>query len=441
MFCAMSLLAPLMAALLTVPPQPPASRQAAAGEPAIRQETVRLQTQDGAGVLAIYHTPAGRQPRTAFLFMHPRGGNLSHFALQPLARRGYGALGMGSRSMNRTGVHEELLLDVAAGVKFLRDRGAERVILAGHSGGGSLLAFYQAQAETAPPNRIKETPAGDPPDLNKYDLPKADGFVTLNAAEGEGIHFTHHLDPSLVDENDPFSYHPSLDMYHPANGFRVPPEATKYSPEFVERVRKAQEARGWRLVELARAKVREQDRYRRMMQAPAFKTLPLDEQLMIERRAGFDAPMVIYRTRAELHYFDLTIDPSDREVGHMSGPVKDGHRRSDLRNWRYEDPLSTGITAREFLSTLSLVSNANFWENLGKISIPVLVTNSSADSGILPHEAEKTFEAVASRDKERLWIIGGEHGYQPHGPKAGKGDQQAQLIDAIDKWAAKRWPH
>lgn len=408
--------------------------------PEVRQETVRLQAEDGAGLPAIYHTPAGPPPKVAFLFMHPRGGNISHFALAPLARRGYAALGMGSRSMNRTGIHEELLLDVAAGVRFLRQRGAERVILAGHSGGGSLLAFYQAQAETAPPNRITATPAGDPPDLNEYELPKADGFVTLNAAEGEGVHFTHHLDPSLIDETDPLSYDPSLDMYHPDNGFRVPPETTKYSPEFIERVRKAQEARGWRLVEVARAKVREQNRYHQMLKSPSFKTLPLHEQLTIERRAGFDAPMVIYRTRAELHYFDLSIDPSDRLWGHMTGPVKDGYRRSDLKNWRYDDPLSTGITAREFLSTLSLVSNARFWDNLAKISIPVLVTNSSADSGILPHEAKRTFEAVASRDKERVWIIGGEHGYQPHGPKAGKGDQQEQLLSAMDGWAKKRWP-
>jgi pimeloyl-ACP methyl ester carboxylesterase len=426
---------PLLAALLTVQPQ-----RSAPTAPSTVQETVRLETQDGAGVLAIYHTPAARKPKTAILFMHPRGGNLSHFALVPLARRGYATLGMGSRSMNRTGIHEELLLDVAAGVKFLRQRGAQSVILAGHSGGGSLLAFYQAQAETLPPNRIKETPAGDPPDLNKYDLPKADGFITLNAAEGEGLHFTHHLDPSLIDESDPFSYDPALDMYNPANGFRVPPETTKYSPEFVAKVRKAQEARGWRLVELARARVREQNRYRDLMRAPTFSGLPVAEQLMIERRAGFDPPMIVYRTRAELHYFDLTIDPSDRVWGHMTGPVKDNYRRSDLRNWRYDDPLSSGISVREFLSTLSLVSNARLWDNLPKISIPVLVTNSSADSGILPHEAEKTFEAVTSRDKERVWIVGGEHGYQPNGPKAGKGDQQEQLITAIDAWAKKRWP-
>ena len=405
-----------------------------------RQEIVSLRAEDGAGLYAAYHAPAGRQPTVGFVFMHPRGGNVTHFALKPLAERGFAALGMGSRSLNRTGVHEELVLDVAAGVKFMKSRGVKTVILAGHSGGGSLMAFYQSQAEAAPGTRVKSTPAGDPPDLNKFDMPKADGFVTLNAAEGEGLHFTHHLDPSLTDESDPMSYDPSLDMYSPANGFREPPGVTKYSPEFVEKIRKAQQARGWRLVEIAMGKVRAQNYHRDLIASPAFKQLNEEQQLLVKRRAEFDAPMIVYRTRAELHYFDLTLDPSDREPGHMTGPVVNGHRRSDLRNYQDQDVLSTGITAREFLSTLSLVSHAKMWENLKNISVPVLVTNSSADSGILPEEAKNTFESVASKDKEKVFIIGGEHGYEPNGPKKGKGDQREQLLDAITKWANKRWP-
>ena len=405
----------------------------------LTQEVVSLRAEDGGRLYATYVVPQGKTPKTAVVFMHPRGGNVTHFALEPLARQGFATLGMGSRDLNRTGIHEELVLDVAAGVRFVRSRGAQTVILAGHSGGGSLMAFYQSQAEASPPRRVKETPSGDPPDLNRFELPKADGLVTLNAAEGEGVHFTHHLDASLVDEADPFSYDPSLDIYNPANGFRVPPETTKYAADFLDKVRKAQQSRGWRLVEIAKAKVREQNRYRAMMASATFKQLPLAEQLMIERRAEFDAPMVIYRTRAEPRYFDLSLDPSDRVWGHMTGPVKDGYRRSDLKNYRYDDTLSIGITAREFLSTLSLVSNAQLWPNLGKISIPVLVTNSSADSGILPNEARSTFEAVASKDKERLWVVGGEHGFEPNGPKAGAGTQRDELVDAITKWAKKRF--
>ncbi len=405
----------------------------------IREEVVRLKAEDGGGLYAAFTVPANRQPTIGFLFMHPRGGEVTHFALKPLAERGFATLGMGSRYMNRTGIHEELLLDLAAGVKFLHAHGVQRVILVGHSGGGSLTTFYQSQAEAAPGTRVKHTPAGDPPDLNTFDLPKADGIVTLNAAEGEGLHFTHHLDPSLTDESDPFSYDPSLDPYNPANGFRVPPGVTKYSPEFIDRFYKAQQARGRRLVEIAMGKVREQNAYRDLMQSPAFKQMTEEQQLMVTRRAQFDAPMVIYRTRAELHYYDLSIDPSDREVGHMTADRVNGFRRSDLTDWNIEDTLSTGITARQFLSTLSLVSDANLYENLKHVSVPVFVVNSTADSGIMLGEGQRTYDAAVSKDKEKLVIVGGEHGFEPNGPKAGKGEQKDQLYAAMTAWVNKRW--
>ena len=53
-----------------------------------RQEIVSLRAEDGAGLYAAYHTPSGRQPSVGFVFMHPRGGNVTHFALKPLAERG-----------------------------------------------------------------------------------------------------------------------------------------------------------------------------------------------------------------------------------------------------------------------------------------------------------------------------------------------------------------
>ena len=64
-----------------------------------------------------------------------------------------------------------MVLDIAEGVRFLKSRGFEQVVLLGQSGGGSLMAFYQAQAVTTPPGRVSSTPAGDPPNLNEFDLP------------------------------------------------------------------------------------------------------------------------------------------------------------------------------------------------------------------------------------------------------------------------------
>ncbi len=406
----------------------------------VRQEAILLKAQDGGHPQALYHHLAGRRPKTGVVIMHPRGDQTTHFILEPLARQGFAALGMAPRNVNCSNLHEELLLDVAAGVRFLKSRGVECIFLAGHSGGGSLMAYYQAQAETAPPHRVRHTPAGDPPDLNQFDLPKADGLVTLNAAEGEGLHMAHHLDPSVTDENDPFSYDPSLDLYNPDNGFRVPPEETHYSPEFLERFRKAQQERARRLVEIAWGYVREQNYYRDLMKSAAFQKMSLRDQLMIERRAQFERPFEIYRTRADPRYYDLSLDPNDRAFGHyFAGFAEAGFNRSDLQNWAKEERLSC-VTPRTFLSTESIASYARLYDGLGKISVPVLVINSSADPGIHPSEAKKTWESVASKDKEKVWIIGGNHGFLPEGPQAGKGDQREQCVRAIASWAQKRWP-
>jgi pimeloyl-ACP methyl ester carboxylesterase len=176
------------------------------------------------------------------------------------------------------------------------------------------------------------------------------------------------------------------------------------------------------------------------MKSPAFQKLSVGDQLMIERRAQYERPMLIYRTRSDPRYYDRTLDPNDRTSGHyFAGFAQGGVNRSDLQNWAKEERLSC-LTARTFLSTESIASNARLWDNLDKISVPVLVVNSSADPGIHPSEAKKTFESAASKDKERVWIIGGNHGFAPEGPKAGKGDQREQAVNAIASWIQKRWP-
>ena len=130
-------------------------------------------------------------------------------------------------------------------------------------------------------------------------------------------------------------------------------------------------------------------------------------------------------------------------VGHYrigQDDVKDGYKRTDFTNWEFGEDVMIGLTPRSFLSTISILSNARLWDNLQKISVPLLVINSSADPGIHPSEAKKTNEVAASKDKERVWIVGGDHGFLPEGPKAGKGDQREQVVRAMANWANARWP-
>src|SRR6185369_10663326 len=129
-----------------------------------------------------------------------------------------------------------------------------RVVLLGNSGGGSLFAFYLAEAGRPPSARLAAAPSGDRVPLGETDMPMADGLVLLAAHLGEGAFMLDHLDASVVDESDPTSVNPRLDMYDPANGYRpMAAGPSQYAAAFVAEVRAAQRARCERLDAQARA--------------------------------------------------------------------------------------------------------------------------------------------------------------------------------------------
>ena len=126
----------------------------------------------------------------------------------------------------------------------------------GNSGAGSLYCLYQAQAVTAPLGRLTDTAAGDPYDLNAFTMPPADGMIFLGAHLGAGKILQTEIDPAVIDENDPLSCDPELNMYRPANGFREPPEYSTYPDEFLARYRNAQVGRVERIDAIAREHIR-----------------------------------------------------------------------------------------------------------------------------------------------------------------------------------------
>jgi pimeloyl-ACP methyl ester carboxylesterase len=401
----------------------------------IQLEQTSIKADDGIVTEGMLYSIPSRRPKTVVVTMHPNDDRQRHYMLRPAAERGFAGYGMKSRWAGEHGIHEELLLDIAAAVRYLKkERGFERVVFTGQSGGGSLFAFYQSQAETAPPNRLQQTPAGDPPDLNKYEMMPADGIVILNANEGEGLHLTHHLDPSIIDESDPLSVDPSLDMYNPANGFSVPPESSRYSPEFAKKFRAAQWARAERLTERARAYVRERNFYRSLMKQTRFETLPLEQRLEIERRAEHLPMMVLYRTEADLDYTDQITRPTDREYG------SNRSRRPDVFNLGPEARTRT-IRPDVFLSTMSgPASRARLHENIRKVTVPTLVLVGTADRGTYVWEQEKTYESAGAKDRMIVKIEGADHAWNPSGSKAGDGKQQERMLDALFTWVAKRFP-
>ena len=174
-------------------------------DPSVRREIVYIEATDTAQSSGVLYRPAGREPKTVVYLMHPRGEFTRHYVVPPLTDRGYAVFGHNSRYLNNDThmIHERLLFDIAAGMRYLKEAGFERIVLLGNSGGGSLLGFYQSQASRAPGDRLTATPGGEAIDLTQEDMPEGDLYIAVAAHLGEGRFMLNVLDPSVTDENDP----------------------------------------------------------------------------------------------------------------------------------------------------------------------------------------------------------------------------------------------
>ena len=399
--------------------------------PRVRQEPVMLEAADGGISSGVLYT-TGRH-RTVVCFMHPKADMSRHYAIPAIVDAGFAAFGQNSRWVNNDElcVHETLLLDVAAGLLHLREIGFERIILVGNSGGGSLYAFYQAQATTTPPGRLTHTPAGDALDLNEHDLPAADGFVHMAAHLGEGRILMSMIDPSVTDERDPLSCDLSLDPFHPDNGYQRPPASSHYSPAFVETYRQAQRARVERIDAIARAALGRRGEARTAIGESEFHHRPWAEQAPQLRAAVVCPYIVVYRTEADLRAFDLELDPSQRDAGSLFS------YRPDLTNYM-EFGFGRVCTPRSWLSTWSgISSNADFLKNAPMIEVPSLVVFYDGDNAIFPSDSRAAFDALGAEDKELFSVPGDHYGFAV-GTQERTGARAA--LDIVNRWLHDHFP-
>lgn len=299
----------------------------------------------------IYYRPFGAPPRVAFIATHYNLDFSEHYLADHLARRGFGFLAFNTRfcGLEAYFALAPALADIGTGVAWLREHGAEVVVLLGNSGGGSLMAAYQASSD-------------HPADL----------YVSVAAHPGRPEVLTAWMDPSVLDERDPTRTDPALDMYDAANG---PP----YDAAFAARYRDAQAARNRRITAWAK------DELERMRVAGRSDTL-----------------FTLQRTWADLRMVDGAIDPSDRATPacYMGDP--------HLAN-RSVFGIGALCTCRAWLEMWSLDdSRCSSGEHLGAIGAPSLVIQATMDTGVFPSDAQAIFEALASSDKE-LHHMPGDH--------------------------------
>jgi len=325
--------------------------------------------------------------RTVVALMHPRQDVTHHVLVPELLSRGVAVWTQGTRSVNNdiALVHEQALLDAAAGQVFLRDRGFESVVTLGHSGGGTLFAFYQQQARLPAPKRIAVMPGGKPIDLTGADMPMPDGAIFMAPHPGQGALLQRLIDPSVTDEADPLSADPDLNPFSPANGFADPPTSSHYDPEFVTSYRAAQRARIERIDAVARDRVAEAK-----AAGIRFKISgdPADRRVTLAPRV-----LTVYRTDADLRSVDLSIDPNDRPYGSLFG------RRPDLTNYGLIG-FGRFTTPEAWLSTWSAVStNADFLRCGPGVTAPTLFIELTGDQACFPDDARAMYHALGSTDK------------------------------------------
>jgi hypothetical protein len=397
------------------------------------QKVVRLAAEDGGHSRGIHYSRGAE--RTAIFLMHPRGDTSSHYLAPALLDAGYAVLGVQGRYFNNDSdcLHEALLADVAEGIRYLRSEGYSHVVLLGNSGGGSLFSYYHSTAETAPPGRPTETPGGTPYDLNALDLPRADGLLLLAAHLGEGKFMMNVIDPSLTDEGDPLSCDPNLDMYNVANGFRRPPEPSRYADEFVERYRAAQYQRVARLDAIARQQIVEGQHFQQLMREPAYERLPIERQIAIDRRAVSKQYIPIARTDANPASCDLRINPSQRTVGSLQGP------RPDLQNYQLGF-YAHCMTPDGWLSTWSGISSrASLVDTISQVTVPTYVLNYASDNAVFPQDAETVYQASIATDKG-IRHIDGDHYGVTNGNTAARRSAKAEASEAVIAWLRDRYP-
>ncbi|HXL98374.1 MAG TPA: hypothetical protein VN932_00475 [Rhizomicrobium sp.] len=339
----------------------------------------------------LYWNETGKRPTTAVIATHYNVDFAEHYIAPFFAERGFGFLGWNTRYRGAEDLFhlEHALIDIGAGVRWLREvAGAERIVLLGNSGGGSLMAAYQAEA--AAPTLAKGNKGAMAEALSA--LPKGDLYISLNAHPGRPEVLTNWMDASVIDETDPVKTDPALDPFAPG-----PP----YSAEFIARYRAAQCARNQRITDYAKT------------------------ELSRLNAAGIpDRIFPVFRTWADLRFMDPAIDPSDRPCpGCYAGPPALANR----------SPFGIGRTCslRAWLSMWSLeMSQCSGAAQLAKLELPSLVIQSMADMGVFPSDAHAIFNVLAATDKTLEFLPGAHYFEDSEKNRTRAADLMAAWIEA-----------
>lgn len=399
--------------------------------------------QQGEGML-YEPTTLGPKSRIAVIYSHPGGNNFNAPIARELANRGYRVMNVNFRGDAELGM-EMQLPTISLAVGYIRSQpGVQKVVIAGHSGGGHQMALYDNVAEHGPsacsgPEKIYPCKAAGLEKLNK-----PDGIMLIDPPLG-AFHEMSSIDPAV--DKDVNIRNPALDMYAPANGFDAKAGHATYSADFAKTFYAAQSVRNMKVIAQAQA---------RMKLVNEGKGLYANDEPFVVPGLGSDAG------GSRLYQSDLAF------VSHSKAPhlllKADGTRvQTIIKTVRpasvraAEQKTTLGVasqdtTLRGYLSHAAIRTMPNFaiteddivgvdWAsaydssvgNAPGITVPALVMTMGCHYLIVPGEI--TYDHLASKDKTYATVEGATHGFGACKPEYG--DTTKTTFDFVDEWLSK----
>jgi hypothetical protein len=397
-------------------------------------------------VKAVLYSPdASVKTRVAIVNMHEDGNRLNDIACTELVQRGFYVLCMNGRSDNNEALDywNDLPLDVASGVKYLKETvKASKILLYGGSGGGPLMTFYQNVAQNGP-SVCQGANKLIPCSSDLANLPPADGIILRDAHPGTAVNTLRSINPSLQRDDNPGARIAALDPFSAKNGFNSS-GTSHYSREFQERYFKAQAVRMNRLVDAALTKLH-------AMQAGKYYYNDDDAFVIHGSEAGRLSEMDL-----TIHAGTLKPQKLLKNDGTIVTEVVRSVRVADIRNPERAKSFADGskfLTVRSFLGTRAIrakhsqddidyCSNNNSTPcHLQKITVPILILGMGGHYFLRDNEVH--YEVSASADKEYIIIEGASHGIRPCKACETTPGQYSNTVkntfDYMQKWISARF--
>jgi pimeloyl-ACP methyl ester carboxylesterase len=339
---------------------------------------------------------------TALIVMHPIGAPAWLPVFAQLARAGHHIIACASRySAGDAPLEmENVMMDLGACIRDAKERlGYKHIVLLGWSGGGSLMAGYQAEAEKPV---VQLSASGEETALAGASLIPGDAIMLVASHRSRHKLLTGQIDPSVLDELDPDKRDPALDLYDPANPAQPP-----YGADFLATYRQAQIARNRKITDWATDKL---------------------AGLKAKGDADGEYCFVVHRTMADPRWIDPTVDPNQRKP-----------------NWTYlGDPRVVNESASALARFNSLRGWLSQWsydraqfdsvDSGPRISVPGMVMTAGADDACPPEHTDLMFDALGSADKVKVTIDHANHYFTGPDGKA----HLAEAVGTISSWLAER---